>query len=131
MCNKALGDGLPILGIGIDVNLATQDFPEELQASATSLQIEAGRHLDRTDLATILIQELDSVYFRLACGDFHEISDDWMRRCTTLGRRVSIRVADRIITGRAESLDEEGALLVRTDQGRLEHIIGGDVSLIK
>ncbi len=120
-----------ILGIGIDVNLATQDFPEELQASATSLQIEAGRHLDRTDLATILIQELDSVYFRLACGDFHEISDDWMRRCTTLGRRVSIRVADRIITGRAESLDEEGALLVRTDQGRLEHIIGGDVSLIK
>ena len=54
-----------------------------------------------------------------------------MRRCTTLGRRVSIRVADRIITGRAESLDEEGALLVRTDQGRLEHIIGGDVSLIK
>ncbi|MSU33087.1 MAG: biotin--[acetyl-CoA-carboxylase] ligase [Pedosphaera sp.] len=120
-----------ILGIGIDVNLATQDFPEELQTIATSLQIEAGQPLDRADLATILIQELDSVYSRLACGDFHEISDDWIRRCTTLGRRVSIRVADRIITGRAESLDEEGALLVRTDQGRLEHIIGGDVSLIK
>jgi biotin-(acetyl-CoA carboxylase) ligase len=54
-----------------------------------------------------------------------------MRRCSTLGQRVTIRMADRVIIGRAESLNEDGALLVRTDHGRLEHIIGGDVSLAK
>jgi biotin-(acetyl-CoA carboxylase) ligase len=44
---------------------------------------------------------------------------------------VAIRIADRVVVGRAESLNEDGALLVRTDHGRLEHIIGGDVSLAK
>ena len=120
-----------VLGIGLDVNLAAEDFPEELRPIATSLQIEAGHPVDRPGLATALLQELDAVYARLRAGDFHEIGDDWMRRCTTLGQRVSIRVADRVVTGRAESLDEDGALLVRTEHGRLEHIIGGDVTLAK
>jgi biotin-(acetyl-CoA carboxylase) ligase len=44
---------------------------------------------------------------------------------------VTIRMADRVVIGRAESLNEDGALLVRTEHGRLEHIIGGDVSLTK
>ena len=44
---------------------------------------------------------------------------------------VPADLADRVVTGRAEALDEDGALLVRTEHGRLEHIIGGDVSLAK
>lgn len=120
-----------VLGIGIDVNLSREDLPPELVPIATSLQMEAGRPIDRPELATALIRELDAVYARLNAGDFHEIGDEWMRRCTTLGQRVTIRMGERNITGRAEALDEDGALLVRTDHGRLEHIIGGDVSLAK
>jgi BirA family biotin operon repressor/biotin-[acetyl-CoA-carboxylase] ligase len=120
-----------VLGIGIDVNLSREDLPPELVPIATSLQMEAGRPIDRPELATALIRELDAVYARLKAGDFHEIGDEWMRRCTTLGQRVTIRMGERNITGRAEALDEDGALLVRTDHGRLEHIIGGDVSLAK
>lgn len=120
-----------VLGIGIDVNLAPEEMPEELQAIATSLRIEGGRPFDRADLAAAVLSELDAAYGRLRRGDFHEISDEWMTRCSTLGKRVSIRTGDRIVTGRAESLDEDGALLVRTDHGRLESIIGGDVSLVR
>jgi BirA family biotin operon repressor/biotin-[acetyl-CoA-carboxylase] ligase len=120
-----------VLGIGIDVNLDADEMPEELRAIATSLRIEGGRTFDRSDLAATVLTELDAAYGRLRRGDFHEISDEWMRRCSTLGQRVTIRMADRVVVGRAESLNEDGALLVRTDHGRLEHIIGGDVSLTK
>jgi BirA family biotin operon repressor/biotin-[acetyl-CoA-carboxylase] ligase len=106
-------------------------MPEELRTIATSLRIEGGRTFDRSDLAATVLTELDAAYGRLRRGDFHEISDEWMRRCSTLGQRVTIRMADRVVVGRAESLNEDGALLVRTDHGRLEHIIGGDVSLAK
>ena len=34
--------------------------------------------------------------------------------CTTLGRRVSIRSGQHLLEGRAEALDEDGALLLRT-----------------
>jgi BirA family biotin operon repressor/biotin-[acetyl-CoA-carboxylase] ligase len=120
-----------VLGIGIDVNLSADEMPEELRTIATSLRIEGGRTFDRSDLAATVLAELDSAYGRLRRGDFHEISDEWMRRCSTLGQRVTIRMADRVVVGRAESLNEDGALLVRTEHGRLEHIIGGDVSLTK
>jgi len=120
-----------VLGIGIDVNQTEDELPGELRPIATSLRIEAGRAFDRADLAASVLTELESAYGRLRRGDFHEISDEWMRRCCTLGKRVSIRTGDRVVVGRAESLDEDGALLVRTDHGRLEHIIGGDVSLLR
>jgi BirA family biotin operon repressor/biotin-[acetyl-CoA-carboxylase] ligase len=120
-----------VLGIGIDVNLGAEEMPEELRTIATSLRIEGGRTFDRSDLAAAVLAELDAAYGRLRRGDFHEISDEWMRRCSTLGQRVTIRIADRVVVGRAESLNEDGALLVWTEHGRLEHIIGGDVSLTK
>ena len=52
-------------------------------------------------------------------------------QCATLGRNVSVHIGERRIQGRAESLDDDGALLVRTQHGRLERIIGGDVMLEK
>lgn len=120
-----------VLGIGLDVNLAPEDFPVELAGIATSLRAEAGRELDRAALAAALLRELDVAYARLCDGDFHEIGDEWMRRCTTLGKRVRIRIGDRVTVGTAEALDDEGTLLVRNEHGRIERIIGGDVTLEK
>ena len=37
----------------------------------------------------------------------------------------------RLVRGHAEALDDDGALLVRTEHGHLERIIGGDVTLEK
>jgi len=120
-----------VLGIGIDVNIAPDEFPPELRAVATSLREQLGRPLDRPALATAVLRELDHLYARLKGGDFPEIGDEWMRRCATLGRRVVIRIGDRFIHGHAEALDEDGALLVRTEHGRLERIVGGDVGVEK
>ncbi len=120
-----------VLGIGLDVNLAAEEFPPELRGIATSLRAEAGQPIDRPALAAAVLRELDIVYARLCDGDFHEVGDDWMRRCITLGRRVTIRIGDRAVTGTAEALDDEGALLVRNEHGRVERILGGDVTMEK
>ena len=116
------------LGIGIDVNVDPAELPAEVREVATSLRSELGRVVDRASLATAVLRELDHLYQRLGDGDFHEIGDEWMRRCSTLGRRVVIHIGDRRVTGRAEALDDEGALLVRTEFGTIERIIGGDVT---
>lgn len=120
-----------VLGIGIDVNLAAGEIPEGLRGLMTSLSTEAGAPIDRPALAVAVLRELDHAYSRLRAGDFHELGDEWMRRCATLGRRVVIHTGGRRVGGMAEALDDEGALLVRTEHGRLERIIGGDVTLEK
>ncbi len=60
---------------------------------------------------------------------FAAVAEEWEQFCQTLGRQLSIRVGNRRVRGRAESLGEDGALLVRTEHGRLERIIGGDLTL--
>lgn len=117
-----------VLGIGVDVNLAPEDFPAELRGVVTSLRAEAGKDIDRPALAAAMMRQLDYVYARLREGDFHQVGDEWMRRCSTLGRRVTLKVGDRTIQGVAEALDDEGALVVRNDHGHVEQILGGDVT---
>lgn len=120
-----------ILGIGVDVNQSTYEFPPELSALATSLQIETGRTIPRAELAAALLRELDYDYNRISLGKFEEVADEWEANCHTIGGNVAIRVGDRQIRGRAESLDADGALLLRTQHGHLERIIGGDVTVEK
>jgi len=78
-----------------------------------------------------ILRELDRNYERVCAGQFETVADEWEERCSTLGRNVTVRVGEREIRGRAESLDQDGALLMRTQHGRLERIIGGDVTVEK
>jgi BirA family biotin operon repressor/biotin-[acetyl-CoA-carboxylase] ligase len=118
-----------ILGIGVDVNLNTSDFPADLRRAATSLKAEAGKPIARAELAVAIMQELDKDYLRVMDGRFSELADEWEKYCGTIGQQVVIQMGGRQIRGRAESLSEDGALLVRTDHGHLEQIVGGDVTL--
>lgn len=120
-----------ILGVGVDVNQAANDFPPDVRKLATSLRAELGEPLLRADLATAILRELDRDYARVCAGRFAEVADEWEAHCTTLGRQVTISIGEHRTRGRAESLDDDGALLVRTEHGHLERIIGGDVMLEK
>jgi BirA family biotin operon repressor/biotin-[acetyl-CoA-carboxylase] ligase len=120
-----------ILGIGVDVNLDAGELPAELRKIATSLKIETGEMVSRAELATAILRELDFDYARICAGRFPAIADEWEEHCTTIGKNVTVQISERKIRGRAESLDDDGALLLRTEHGRLERIIGGDVTLEK
>jgi len=119
-----------VLGMGLDVNLAPPDFPPQVRPIATSLAAELGHPVDRPALAAALLEELDHAYRQVREGHFSALADEWEERCTTIGQRVSIRTGPREITGTAEALDDEGALLLRTEHGRLERIVGGDVTVL-
>jgi len=120
-----------VLGIGVNVNLTAADLPRELKQLATSLRIVTGRKILRPSLAVELLIQLDREYQKVLAGRFAEISDEWAERCDTLGQSVRIQVGSRILLGRAEALDSDGALLVRSQHGHLEAVTGGDVSILK
>ena len=121
--------GYVILGIGVDANLSASDFPGDLRGQATSLRLALGKPVSRPELAVTILRELERDYARLADGDFAKVADEWEAHCATIGKEVTIRTGERQIRGRAESLGEDGALLLRTEHGHLERVVGGDVEL--
>jgi BirA family transcriptional regulator, biotin operon repressor / biotin---[acetyl-CoA-carboxylase] ligase len=120
-----------VLGIGVNVNLEETDFPDELRGQVVSLRMESGAAVQRAELAAAILGELDADYARLNEGQFAAVADEWEEHCGTIGREVVIRTGNRGIRGRAEALGEEGALLLRTEHGHLERIVGGDLTLEK
>jgi BirA family transcriptional regulator, biotin operon repressor / biotin---[acetyl-CoA-carboxylase] ligase len=119
-----------VLGIGLDVNLGAGDFSPPLRKTATSLRIELGHSLSRPELAVSVLRELDNDYAGVMDGSFSAIADEWVEHCETIGKEVVLNSGNRRISGRAEALGDDGALLLRTEHGRIERVVGGDLSTI-
>ena len=56
------GSYVAVAGIGVNVNQALSDFPGELRATAGSLAMATGRHLQRGPLAVALLRQFDNAY---------------------------------------------------------------------
>ena len=55
-------EGRVVLGIGVNVNLAAEQLPQEVDLPATSLLVETGRELDRAELLAELLHRLERRY---------------------------------------------------------------------
>ena len=85
----------------------------------------------RAELAAAILRELDFDYARICAGNSPPLPMNGRRIARPSAIDVTIQIGGRKIRGRAESLDDDGALLLRTEHGRLERITGGDVTLEK
>ena len=57
-------EGRIVLGIGVNVNVAEEQLPEDVDLAATSLLVETGRALDRAELLVDLLERLEGSYDR-------------------------------------------------------------------
>ena len=115
-----------VVGLGINVNLSPANLGQ-LLTPATSLSHELGHEVERLPLLCALLEDLEIAYLRLSSGWLpHEV---WRNHLATLGQQVQVGVPDQVITGLAEDVDADGALLVRQSDGSLATILAGDVTL--
>ena len=125
-----------VLGVGVNVNLAQEELPDELREIATSLAIAAGKPLDRVQLCEELLAQLEREIDLLRGGAFAALLERYRKSFRMAGRKVRIGgpgVAREVI-GTVLGVDEEGALLVRPRGGAaepIERILAGDVTLLR
>jgi BirA family biotin operon repressor/biotin-[acetyl-CoA-carboxylase] ligase len=109
-----------VVGIGINANIDAESFPAEWKA--TSLAIELGHEISRTQLIQRLLLEVEEAYAKM---DSAEIYSQWRDRSATLGRIVRINSQDGDLEGEAVSLSEDGALEIKLPEG-IRRVMAGD-----
>ena len=119
-----------VLGIGVNINMDRPQFPDDLRHPATSLFLEAGRPVRRLDIARALLEALDALYDSYLQNGYGPVREEWLARSAFIGRRIRVTFHDKDLHGTAEGIDEEGALLVRAPDGRLERVLAGDVTIL-
>ena len=118
--------GRVICGIGINVN--TRRFPKELEHIATSIYLETGHETNRAALAAAVMNELEPLCDRFLSGGFAALSDEYTKRCVTIGREVTVTGAGGTVRGTAAGITPEGGLVIETDRGR-RIITSGEASV--
>jgi BirA family biotin operon repressor/biotin-[acetyl-CoA-carboxylase] ligase len=119
-----------LIGIGINVNVRFDQSPP-LLTPATSLLVETGRPVSRLALLAALLAKIEDRYLALQAGvSFHQ---EWAARMATVGKTVQVSGGDAQQCDRIQGLvigvDEDGALLVQTDDGTTRRVLAGDVTL--
>ena len=118
-----------ILGVGINVNHTERDFPKNLRNIATSLRIEKGEQVSRVDFLKRFLEKFEKIYLQYKKTGLLTFKDECLRHSYLLGKKIKIQVGSEILEGKAENLDDNGALILRTKEG-LKTITAGDVSLL-
>ncbi|MDW7649840.1 MAG: biotin--[acetyl-CoA-carboxylase] ligase [Bacillota bacterium] len=117
-----------ILGIGINVNIPAGNFTGELTETATSLQAATGSSTDRVAWVKTFLTKLEREYIRAQKQGFSDVLERWRRYSVTIGYAVDVNLGNHTVSGTAVDIDEQGALLVKTDTA-VETFLAGDVSL--
>lgn len=114
--------------VGIGVNCAQTQFPEDIRDVATSIWLHTGRRAARARLAAALLRAFARLDAQLPGGCAEDMAR-FRAGCVTLGRRVTILRGDSSREALAEDVAPDGALIVRYDDGTQEHIASGEVSV--
>ncbi|MCR4661836.1 MAG: biotin--[acetyl-CoA-carboxylase] ligase [Clostridia bacterium] len=116
-----------VIGIGINVNESTNEFPEEIKDIATSLKIQTGKEMKRNILCVELIKQLDTMIDNLDKND--EYFTGYKDRCNTIGKEVEINTFTEKKLGFVKALNEDFSLTIEYPNGLIEKLSSGEVSI--
>jgi BirA family biotin operon repressor/biotin-[acetyl-CoA-carboxylase] ligase len=122
---------LVIIGIGINVNTALEQFPPELHQHVTSLALAAGHTWARLPLLALLLAHLERLYRAFQQGDTTSVRQRWLHYGgQMIGRQVRFAPEPSAGVGTVVDLDEDGALLVQSADGTQHCLVAGEVHFL-
>jgi BirA family biotin operon repressor/biotin-[acetyl-CoA-carboxylase] ligase len=112
--------------LNVDTDLSELD--PDLRETATSLRIETGGAVDRADVLAALLEAL-AARLRDVGPDAAGVLADYRQRDLLSGRRIAWTAGGRQLSGEARGIDEDGNLVVFTDEGERLTLSAGEVHL--
>jgi len=112
--------------VGVGLNVGTRELPEELRDSATSLSLLGVSGPGREVLLVDLLEALGARVGSYERAGLEPMLDELRRHDALRGRRVRIEG----VTGTAQGVDRDGALVVEDGAGARHRILSGTVETI-
>lgn len=113
-----------VVGVGVNLNSTVENLPE----NATSLKIETKEQVSIKQFLKSFFDHYDKLYLEYLNGGIDQIIERWKKNSDTLGKKVKIIGINETYEGLAKDIDENGALILKTDKKEIK-VYSGDVSL--
>ena len=117
-----------VLGVGINAN--TKEFPPEIQDKATSLQIELGYPVNRAELVAETMKCFENYYEIFEkTQDLSGLMEAYQEVLVNYNQPVRVLEPGNEYSGIARGINELGELLVERENGVVETVYAGEVSV--
>lgn len=127
--SQSQGGKLEAVVIGIGVNI-TGRLPREVSDRAVTLEDAADSQIDREAFIAAVLAHVEHWIDRYVAMGLEEIIPAWQDRMA-LGLAARATVDGEALTGVVFGLDDDGALLLRGDDGAIHRVRSGDVEVIR
>lgn len=117
-----------VVGIGINVN--EEEFPSELEGMATSLKNEKGSIVSRANLLSDILLQFETDYATfLEAESLKPFVDEYNKMLVNKGSLVKVLDPKGEFSGIAGGISEDGMLIVFKENGQIEKVYAGEVSV--
>lgn len=116
--------------VGIGINCLNKELPPEIKDIATTLALVSDKPVVRAEVLATVLNKLEYYYSMLADEGFADIRREWLANNITLDKHVNIRTLNETFFGEAIDMNEDGALLVKRDDGGEYTLVTGDVFFV-
>ena len=117
-----------VIGCGINTGFGLP--PEELADKAVYLSEAAGREISREDMLAEVLKRFAACERILEKEDsFASLKPLYESRLVNIGRQVSVISPKGSVTALCLGIDEDGALLIKKENGETEKVFAGEVSV--
>ena len=116
-----------VIGVGLNVNI--REFPEEMADKATSLYLESGREFDRSQIPGLVMEAFEEYYEKFAATcDLSGLKKEYKSILANYNQPVRV-LAKEPYEGIARGITDGGELLVEKQDGTIEAVSAGEVSV--
>jgi BirA family biotin operon repressor/biotin-[acetyl-CoA-carboxylase] ligase len=120
-----------VVGLGLNVNLTADEWPEALAGRATSLRIESGRPWPRPQVLGAFLNALEPLLREWeAADDLGPFLGELDQASVLRGRRIRVECGQRTSEGVAAGIALDGRLRLRADGGDELLLSSGDAHLL-
>ncbi len=117
-----------VIGVGINVN--STEFDRSIQQTATSLHMECGREINRSELLNIVLINFEKYYNKfLEKRDMSTMMGEYVEKMVNKDREVCVLDPQGEYKALALGINEQGELLVRKNDGTQVSVYAGEVSV--
>lgn len=115
-----------IVGIGINFSTPKNSYPDEIKEIATSLYENKPNDITRNQLVAEIINQVLASFKNLQSKEFIE---DYKEKSIVIGRDIYILSNNSKTKAKAIDVDEQGGLIVLTEDGVVKTLNSGEISI--
>jgi BirA family biotin operon repressor/biotin-[acetyl-CoA-carboxylase] ligase len=125
------GQSSAVIGIGINLKLSKKSM-SHIDQPAIDLVNISPEEIDPNELLGQILKDLADVLGQFNASKFNSLKDEWMTYHVYQHQTVTLSLGDgRAVTGLAEGVTDEGALIIETPTSGIETFSSGEITLRK